>query len=220
MVVGVLQVWLLRRTLGAIKKQADLMERQAKATEDAVTATRDNALAAKDGAEAAKANADAATATVKAIKETSRKELRARVFVATAARLGSAAAGPFHAEITIQNFGKTPAYGCTCAIELVLRPNPPDDSAFPAPRITGQEPKMVLPPDGQFTVVKSLPAGTFGNTQHSHVMATGYAIFVYGEIRYRDGFGKKRFNNFLMKCCGTDYSLGRFNFAEKGNKAN
>ncbi len=79
---------------------------------------------------------------------------------------------------------------------------------------------MVLPPDGQFTIVKNLPLGVFGNTQHSQVMAGSFAVFIYGEIRYRDGFGKKRFNTFLMKCCGADYSLRRFSFAEKGNKAN
>jgi hypothetical protein len=65
--VGGFQAWLLWKTLGAIKTQANLMERQAKANEDAVTATRDNALAAKDGAEAAKANAEAAKASAEVL---------------------------------------------------------------------------------------------------------------------------------------------------------
>lgn len=211
--VGVLQFLAMRSQYAAMRSQEQWMRENVALAEKSANAAQESANAARD-------SASAATATVKAIKETSRKELRARVFVSRAARLGTASPGPFDAEITIKNFGKTPAYGCTCAIELVLRTNPPDDSAFPAPRITGQEPKMVLPPDGEFTIVKNLPVGTFGGPQHSQVMAGSHAVYVYGEIRYRDGFRKKRFNKFLMKCCGADYSLRRFTFAEKGNKAN
>jgi hypothetical protein len=98
-VVGGLQVWLLSRTLGAIKKQGDLIERQVKSTEDAVTAARDNAQAAKDNAEAAKANAEAAKTSV----ETLMNSERAWVDV----RLEWKGPAIYHLQFT--NFGRTVA---------------------------------------------------------------------------------------------------------------
>jgi hypothetical protein len=50
-VVGGLQVWLLRRTLGAIQRQADLMERQTVATEVAADAANASAAATKENIE-------------------------------------------------------------------------------------------------------------------------------------------------------------------------
>jgi hypothetical protein len=218
-VVGGFQVWLLWRTLGAITEQANLMERQAKANEDAVMAARDNALAAVAGAEAARANAESAEATVRQMKGTARRELRARVSVVGAKRLGAATSGSYQAEITIKNFGRVTAYRCTCIVDLVLRPNGANDDQFPPPRATGEEPNMSLPPGGEFTMVRNLDTGTFENRQHSDVMAGTLAIYFYGRIVYRDGFRSGRYSDFRMKCCGPDYSLNRFAFCEKGNRA-
>jgi hypothetical protein len=219
-VVGGLQVLLLWRTLGAMKEQANLMERQATANENAVTAAQDNAKAALAGAEAAKANAESAEATVKQMRSSARRELRARVSVVSARRLGTAARpGSYQAEITFRNFGKVTAYRCTCTVALVLRPNNADDSQFPPARLTGDEPNVSLPPGGEFTVVRHLEVGTFEGPQHSAVMVGTSAVYFYGKIMYRDGFKSGRYSDFRMKCCGPDYSLNRFAFCEKGNRA-
>jgi hypothetical protein len=162
--------------------------------------------------------------SLKTTRRNSRKELRARVFVVGANRLGVSGPGTFDAEITIRNFGKIPAYECTYAVDLALAPNPKGDIPFPAPRKSGQEPNVVLPPGGEVKVIRSLPSGAFENNQHTLVGNEGWAVYVWGEISYRDGFQKKgrpgRLSTFCMKCCGTDYNRGRFSFCEKGNDAN
>jgi hypothetical protein len=60
----------------------------------------------------------------------------------------------------------------------------------------------------------------FGNTQHSQVGQGSHAVYLYGQVRYRDGFGVNRSSEFLMNCSGMDYALGRFAFCEIGNQAN
>jgi hypothetical protein len=55
-VVGGLQIGLLWRTLGAIRRQADIMDSQKTMLQDSVKAAQDNASAAKEGAEAANKN--------------------------------------------------------------------------------------------------------------------------------------------------------------------
>ena len=71
---------------------------------------------------AAKDSADAAKITVKQMRKTARKELRARTFVASAKRSMPINSGAFIAEVTFKNFGKVPAYRCTCKIGLILIP--------------------------------------------------------------------------------------------------
>jgi hypothetical protein len=179
-----------------------------------------SANAATESAIAAKSGADAATATLKLMKRTAHRELRARVFVEGATLVGKPAPGGFAIEFTIRNFGKVPAYGCTHSAALVLRNEPCGESELPVAVKTGQEPIVVLPPGGEIKVLKSLPAGIFENAQHTRVMQGAMALYVYGEIRYIDGFQIKRHSTFRMKCCGADYGLGRFSFCERGNKAN
>jgi hypothetical protein len=180
-----------------------------------------HAEATKKSADAATASATAATATIKLMRKISRKELRARVFVLGAKRLGmTSVPGSFDAEITIKNFGKIPAYRCTHRVAIILATNPVPEDQIPALQRTGQEPRIVLPPEGEVTVIKTLPLGTFSNTQHTQVGQGSFAVYIYGEILYRDGFGKERVSKFRMKCCESDYALRRFSFCERGNEAN
>jgi hypothetical protein len=167
----------------------------------------------------ARDSADAASSTVKVMKQTAQRDLRARVFVMNAKRMGNPDAGPFSVEVKVKNYGKVPAYACTFAVNLVVRPNPLNEPLIPL-QWTGQEPKMVLPPRGQIKIIRSLPEGTFAKNQHQLVIAGSWAVYVYGEIRYRNGFGTSRFSRFRMKCCEVDYSLCRFSFCEEGNEAN
>lgn len=182
---------------------------------------RENVGVAERSANAARERAAAATNTMKLMRKISRKELRARVFVQGTKRLGATfGPGSFDAEITIKNFGKIPAYRCTYCLGLILATNPVPDDQVPALQRTGQEPMIVLPPDGEVTITKTLPLGTFANIQHTQVGQGSHAVYLYGDIQYRDGFGQQRVSKFLMKCCGFDYGMRRFSFCERGNEAN
>jgi len=221
-----------------MQKQAVLLERQAEATEKSVKAAADSvhemqrqaailerqtsatetaARAAMTNATAAQASAEAAVATVRQMRGSARRELRARVAVAGARRIGEARAGSYQAEITIRNFGKVTAYRCQCKVALVLRTE--DCVEFPEPRVEGDEPSVALPPGGEFTMVRSLPAGTFESLQHGQVLARSHGIYIYGKVTYRDGFQSGRYTEFRLKSSGTDYSLSRFSFNKSGNSA-
>jgi hypothetical protein len=170
---------------------------------------------AQKSADAAKDSAKAAAETVELMRATSEKELRARVFIESAKRAGT---GPvsFSAEITIKNFGKIPASECTYFFAMQCLPI---SESPPILHPSGQEPRMVLPPGAEVRDFKTLPTGTFQITQENLVRAGANAVCVYGRIEYGDGFGNRRHSAFFMKCCGSDYDLGRFSFCQTGNEA-
>lgn len=165
----------------------------------------------------AKRSVEAAITTTQVMRKTARKELRARVFVLNAK--GARKANTFDAELIIKNFGKIPAYRCIYLVAMQLSTNPTPNIAFPVLKATGEEPKFVLPPGGEVKVNRSLPPGTFQDQQENVLLGGGYAIYLHGEIKYRDGFGAQRVSRFRMKCAREDYPLGRFSFCEKGNIA-
>ena len=78
----------------------------------------------------------------------------------------------------------------------------------------------MLPPGGEVQLSRTLPGGTFTGTQEKLVLQESHAVYLYGQIDYKDGFGADRYSKFLMKCSGGDYLNGRFSFCELGNHAN
>lgn len=174
---------------------------------------------ARQSVEQAKKSAEAARITIQVMKKNARKELRARVFVLSAKGARNAEGRTFDAELVIKNFGKIPAYRCVYLFAMQLSTNPTPNSPLPALRETGDEPKFVLPPDGEVRVNKSLHPGTFQDREAEILLGGGYAVYLHGEIRYRDGFGAQRVSRFRMKCAREDYLLGRFSFCEIGNTA-
>ena len=218
--VGLLQFITFVRQIKWMRQNVKIAEKGAQAAADSARAAIANVEIAEKTANAARDSARAASKTVTLMRTTSRKDLRARVFVLSAQRIGPANPVAFSAEVTIKNFGKIPAYRCTCFIEMIQATNPAPTEPFPNPRRTGQEPRMVLPPGGEIKVALFLHAGTFQHNQHNLVMAGSHAVYIYGEIQYRDGFKHDRVSKFVMRCCGSDYSSGRFSFCERGNTAN
>ena len=203
-VVGFLQ-WL------TLRKQANWMKENVEVTKGLVTEARISAASSQ-------ASADTAANTVETMKENARKELRARVFVESAERIGKADAGPFHAVIRVKNFGKIPADYCIPYAGIIFEAN---TVGLPLPTVptTNQEPNVVLPPGAVIEVRKSLFDKTFGNPQHAQASSGSHAVYVYGRIEYRDGFGVDRHTNFRLKCSEMDYSKNAFSYCESGNEA-
>ena len=115
-VVGFLQVWLLWRTLGAIKRQADSMDTQSTETKEsnstAIAIAKKSADAAKESADAAKTSADIAAGI-------SIPTLVVDEF--GTGDVGAAGAEAFFQypkiKITVKNYGQTPAFlkwWCLC----------------------------------------------------------------------------------------------------------
>jgi len=97
---------------------------------------------------------------------------------------------------------------------MILAPNP--NVTFPTLHKKGQEPVIVLRPMGRLRLRRYFPPAPFQHVQDTQVADGSYAVFIYGEIRYRDGFARDRGSKFRMRCCGLDYAPGRFSFCESG----
>lgn len=163
--------------------------------------TKRSADAAKCSADAARASAEAATATVTEMRDTAEKQLRAYVCVDSATLKFPQPDIP-EAQVHFRNSGQTPAYNVRGWIhtwfgEYPLKealPNAPDDlrkgtetlapgrrSIFVAPQ------KPPLPP------------------QYLALLGTDkFTLYVYGEIRYRDIFGKERSTQYRLIHGGTE----------------
>lgn len=184
----------------------------------AAKAAKDSAVAAQQSAAASQQSANAAAETVKVMKRTARRQLRARVFVASAIRIGDPRPGPFVAELTIKNFGGVPAYNCTFRAQMFMRSTLLE--GIPPLNKRSNDPSMVLPPGAEVKTRLRLPDGTFADQQQQMVNAGSLAILIHGVIEYRNGFQQDRRSEFLMRCTGVqDYTVGRFAFCEIGNKA-
>lgn len=192
--------------LRAMWKSEKLMDAQVKLAKDTVAAAQDSAKASAD--------------TVNQMRDTAARELRASVFVESANRFGNYNSNSYTAEITIKNFGKVSAEDCTYDFTVVHRPSLPDPTAFPPLHWSGRESKMVLPPNGIVRLMLPMLVGTFGTTQHTQVTNGASGIYVYGEIRYRDGFSQDRVTKFRLISTGLEYNHGRFSFCPQGNEAN
>jgi hypothetical protein len=203
--------------VGAIQVVA--MFRQERWMREAVKVSDAATNAAKASADAATQSAQIANATLKANRNAVRKQLRARVFVESAKRKGVSGPGLFSVEVTIRNFGYVPAYRCTFQTAIMLSPNPLGQNKFPAVRMSGQEPRFVLPHGAETKTTVALMAGTFAQKQHDLLMSGSWSVYLYGRIEYRDGFNRSKHTDFLMRCTGTDYNSGTFTYCETGNGA-
>jgi hypothetical protein len=153
------------------------------------------ALAAEAAANAANTSSETAKATLAQMQDAAERQLRAYICVDSATLKFPEANVP-EAQIHLRNCGQTPAYDVsgwihTWFAEYPLKevlPSAPDDlrkgieplasgriSIFVAPR------KPPLPPEN---------LARLGTAQ--------FTMYVYGEIRYKDIFGKERFTKYRL----------------------
>jgi hypothetical protein len=147
--------------------------------------------------------------------KTAHNQLRAQVYIATADMVNVAplppavpgqtfqqtnatrinpSAGPF-AVIVIKNFGQMTArdvvhFGAICLKEYPLTTNLPPQSPG------GARTRMALPPQAGSQKLIQLP--TLTDAEIAGLRDGSKAIYVYGDIAYRDGFGRKRITRFRL----------------------
>jgi hypothetical protein len=121
----------------------------------------------------------------------------------------------------IKNFGQTPAYdvvhwGDICIREFPLASDLPTQIAHPL------RTKSAIPPNGK--TFKSLRLNQPLTDQEVEGLKAGtHAIYIHGNITYRDTFRKKRFTNFRYfynTFSGVVGLATTMTIAEKGNEAN
>jgi hypothetical protein len=160
-----------------------------------VTAMR-NAVTEQTGAtQAAKDAADAAKAANVIAQESTERDLRAYVAGVPTFIFSFDAEHLTKIKFAIINSGKTPAYEETHQAEIIICPNPlPPGYVFP-PIGGSSSPPIALFPNVPFYGTK-ISDKCFTADEIDGVRKGSMAIYVFGEIHYRDAFQKERWTKF------------------------
>jgi hypothetical protein len=204
-VVGGLQVWLLWKTLGAVKRQADQMEVQTKSLKDSVAAARTSANAAEISANAAMG---AAVPTLMLTK-----------FYFTEYTGGGIGAVRFFTRpqvlIEAKNFGLSPAFIKACTIVFTCN-ELPDEPDYRSRYICDAEDvigagETYSPDSGASTLMAPMP-----DADIEALVARKKQLTVYGYISYGDVFGSPiRYMKFCKRLVEFEFRKGDY-VAETG----
>jgi hypothetical protein len=148
---------------------------------------------AKIAAEAAKESADATKASVELARQTAERQLRAYVAVDQGILKGVGGAET-EARLYIKNTGQTPAYNTEQWVSIVADDYPTTRTFefFPGTAEIGAS--ATIGAGGLSTVFISV--GALTANQWDKIRTGKAAIWLWGEIRYRDAFEKRRFTRF------------------------
>ncbi len=148
---------------------------------------------------------------------TAEHQLRAYVFPDKVQQIESDGR-PFTASVVIQNFGQTPAYAvsqwCAIGIECVppsipLREPPGDLRKSVGTYAPGQRSEFEIP-------LVEEPSEAI----KKKIVAEKMAVYVFGEIKYRDVFGKhERWTRYRFLSKGVGFTKGHFGHDTEGNQS-
>jgi hypothetical protein len=170
--------------------------------------------------EASKTQSAVAQSTLRTMQDTACRQLRAYVNVDSVLRVddpGDVDRVGFAIQVEVRNSGQTPAYDLFQWAKIEVREFPLADR-MPIHCVDGGSRAILAP--GAKTV--TFPAYRHGLSQHEvdAILENQAAIYVYGEIDYRDTFGKRRLTQFRFRCHGQGYAMGTFRADAEGNDAN
>jgi hypothetical protein len=154
-------------------------------------------------------------------RKTSRAELRAYLSVKPQTFYTPGKSGKGIADFVIQNGGRTPAYNVvhSGAIFISGVPLPSDPGVIFQRPVQGTRAPAVIHSDDHIM-------GTINGPDplevEKHLEAIGKgdeAIYLVGEVRYRDTFGREHVTEFCRCLCGEDYKRSRSAAAANPGKA-
>jgi hypothetical protein len=171
----------------------------------------------------AKRQISAAHEQTKAAQESSRAQLRAYVLTSRSVVRNIDGTGMPEAHVTIKNSGQTPAYHVISVSGFAIDryPSPPtlnlviSDREFSNPSLS----REVLGPGD--TSISAVPAARLLTAPERASLADGTGIvYAYGEIRYRDAFGRKQCTKYRYMMGGPVGIRGdQMAACEEGNEA-
>lgn len=162
---------------------------------------------------------DAGERQLELATKTAERELRAYIYVEGVEITPPDLAGPTEVRLTIKNNGQTPGYGVVHLGRMLVQDFP---SLVPLPEVEETSPlsRNDLPPSGILT--KTLKGGRALTPDERARIGNGtLALYVYGEIRYRDAFGRNRSTKYRMIRGGNvGVRATTMTTTEEGNESN
>jgi hypothetical protein len=151
--------------------------------------------ASRDAAGHAKRAAYAARDTVNSMEDTAKRQLRAYV------NIEEGGIGGGTANITVKNFGQTPANFLTFWADAVVtdRGNPP----FARPDGAENSPEISVPPQGSFEMHPKIRDSRSRNP-------ADWTFYAFGEFNYTDIFGKRQSAQFYLRAPSTGGAMHHF----------
>lgn len=178
--------------------------------------------AAKESADTAKIQAEVARDTLKTMQGTAERQLRAYVLVSGATVLNIADPNKRNFQLSVQNFGHTPAHDIKFWMGTVIQGYPiKPDYVFSSPNDEekGAMPLMsvsILGP-GAPTLME-VPVEVTNAWEESELQNNRAAIYAFGHITYIDTFNTERQTAFRYMCHGEGLPKGRASPCHEGNK--
>jgi hypothetical protein len=152
---------------------------------------------------------------VKGAEETSERQLRAYVMIHSVAIRNTTVGGKPEVTITFKNSGETPASEMTHWARLGFHP-------FPSPISFPQKPRQTMPPaplaPGGVIMITTGIDRQLDTTTFATLQNRSHALYLAGEIRYKDAFGKPRETDFVLFCTGPLVASGTMASFETGNR--
>lgn len=150
-------------------------------------------------------------------RETAERQLRAYVMIDAASIENVKIGGCPEAKLTIKNYGQTPAINLTHWARMGFYPYPLPLTSVPLPKKDQILPPRPLGPGAVVHVFSGIDKPLNPATLNA-IEAKKYAIYVTGEIRYEDAFGKLRETDFLVFCHGSMAARGAMASYDTGNR--
>lgn len=173
-----------------------------------------------EAARHAKRGADAAHATVASMEDTARRQLRAYIHftIDKSAPVSFNAAQKTVIRILYENCGQTPAMRCTSGGELDILPWPAP-VPFPDPIFEKEGAIYSLYPKAEGRWNTPISSRRIFSAEEIQEAINGKTkrLFLYGEIKYFDIFGKEHFTRFRMMS-GVEPKANLLSFCREGNE--
>jgi hypothetical protein len=179
---------------------------------------------ARIAADASKETALATRDSVNLARDNAERQLRAYVFVDSAQVVNVIEGGGSpESHVVIKNFGQTPAYDVVniSGIAMDEYPSPPTLNLTMTDEDFGAEkPAMAMgPSDTSFSVIPSKRPPVPPEIRSAVINGT-WVVYVYGEIRYKDVFGRKQWTKYRLMMGGpAGTSGGLLVGCDDGNQA-
>jgi hypothetical protein len=166
--------------------------------------------------------ANSADKTVRQMEETAEQQLRAYIHIESIAVTALKSRDPSGRTI-FRNAGQTPAYEVRSHSRMVIREFPLDFDLAPLPGFNWDAPNESRNPlgprmtQGKQTTEMTPPAGP---DEFALLDKKDVAFYMYGEIQYKDIFGKDRYTRWLYFVGGPNPLYGEMASYPVGNDAN